>query len=235
MQMLSPATVKGLQFPFRPKDDTDNLRINAAVSTVMASVEDMLYKLVRKRIRGSVDEDEVHEVVQKCMIWLWERSLPKYDAWRVPGVKISTFLYRCAANFISQEVRAFQRRQMTKKRVHLMDPEVMIQTLRARDTRLDDRISAVADDVLAHPAKYLTAAQVKVFKKVTDNSGEMMKDMATTLGYQRPSSLSMMMRRIRERLLEIDIEGHDTASTTTRKNRPARQLASGEAGSVKHV
>jgi DNA-directed RNA polymerase specialized sigma24 family protein len=232
---MANSKVKGQQFPFRPKSDADKARINAAVSTVMSGIEDMLYKLVRKRVRGSVDEDQVHEIVQKCMIWLWEKSLPKYDGWRTPRVKVSTFLFRCAANFINQEVRAFQRRMTAKKRVHLMDPEMMIQTLHSQDTHLDDRIASVADDVLANPEKYLTAAQVKVFKKITSNRGEMMKDMATTLGYQRPSSLSMMMRRIRERILEIDIEGHDTKSKPRRKKRSTRQSPSSKAGAPGYV
>lgn len=233
--MATLPTNKGLQFPFRPKDKTDKARIRILVSSTLKGIEDMLYQLVRKRVRGSVDEDEVNEIVQKCMIWLWEKSLPKYDAWRIPKVKVSTFLYRCASNFVHQEVRAFERRRITRKSVQLMDPEVMIQTIHSRDTHLDDRIAALAEDVRIHPEKYLTAAQVKVFRKVAGNSSEMMKDMATTLGYQRASSLSMMMRRIRERLLEIDIEGHNTSTKPTRKKRPSRQPASSKAGPIGHV
>ena len=203
---------KGRRFPFRPRNAEDRKAIAGKVSDIMRGVEDMLYKLARRRVQGLMDEHEVQEIVQGAMIWLWERSLPKYDAWRRPAVKVSTFLYRCAANFINQEVRAIMRRRNSRRRVLLVDPDLMMQTLHSTQSPLDDKIAAVAQDVLDHPEKYLTVSQVQVFKTITANPHTMMKDLARELGYQRASSLSMMLRRIRERILEIDVEDYEPAA-----------------------
>lgn len=209
-EVNTPFELRGIQFPFRATGPQDQLRVNALVSRELGNVDNMIYQLVRQRVRGLVDDATVQEIVQECRQWLWQKSLPKYDAHRVPFVKISTFINTCARNFIKQEIRRLTRRRISKKRTTTIDPEIMLQGLHAPDTRLDERVQAVAEDVLAHPEKYLTAAQVEVFKKIIANPTMLMKDVATELDYQRASSLSMMLRRIRERLCEIDLEEHES-------------------------
>lgn len=205
---------RGIQYPFKAETPADQSRINGEISRVLDGIEDMLYQLARKRAKGQLDDDQVHEVVQKCRIWLWQKSLPKYDAHRERPVKISTFLFRCAANFIKQEMRSVMRHRVSRHRMNYIDPDLMLQTLQAQDTHLDEKIQAVAEDVLEHPEKYLTGAQVEVFQTMIQNPGMLMKDIAKKLGYQRASSLSMMMRRIRERLCQIDVEDHEPDSGT---------------------
>jgi len=180
----------------------------------------MLYKLVRRRVRSLLDEDQINEIVQKCRIWIWQKSLPKYNT--TFGVKVSTFLYRCAVNFINQEVRAILRRANSRRRIILVDPEVMIQTVQAPSSITDRKIALVAQDVQQHPEKYLTAAQVHVFKTIMDNPGVMKKDLAARMGYERPSSLSMMMRRIRERIVAISVEDFEPNEDPT---KPRSKLA----------
>ena len=197
------------KFPFKPCNAEDSSRINQEVSAILAGIEDLLYQRVRKRSRGQLDEDQVQEIVQRCRIWLWEKSLPKYDAHRVPHVKVSTYLYQCADNFIKQELRSAVRRHISRKKMTYVDPDLMLHTVHAQDTHLDDRIAVVAGDVLKHPGKYLTTAQVAVFEAMINSPGVLMKDLAKRLGYQRASSLSMMMRRIRERIAQIDVEDHE--------------------------
>jgi hypothetical protein len=194
----------GRRYPFRAKKAADQPQINAEISKILCGVEDMLYQLVRRRVQQTVDEDRIQEIVQRCREWLWQRSLPKYDNWR--GVKISTFLYRCAGNFINQEVRAINRQHQSPNRVTVVDPEVMFQTMQASDHAIDNQVEKVATDVLKNPEKYLTESQAVVFRAITRSPGTQMKDLARRLGYQRASSLSMMLRRIRERITEISIE-----------------------------
>lgn len=194
----------GRKFPYRARTGEDQKAINVQVSAILTGIEDMLYQLVRRRVQQTVDEDRVQEIVQRCREWLWLRSLPKYNAWR--GVKVSTFLYRCAGNFINQEVRGISRQQQSPARVASVDPEVMHQTMYSPDQSLDRRVERVATEVLRNPQKYLTESQVTVFRAITDNPGTQMKDLAKQLGYQRASSLSMMLRRIKERIVDISIE-----------------------------
>ncbi len=85
---------KGRRFPFRARNAAERKEIAEKVSGVMVGVEDMLYQLVRKRVQSFMDDDHVQEIVQEAMVWLWQKSLPKYDAWRKPAVKVSTFLFR---------------------------------------------------------------------------------------------------------------------------------------------
>ena len=64
---------------------------------------------------------------------------------------------------------------------------------------------------MARPEKYLTESQVVVFKALIEaqGGGMSMKSLATQLNYERGSSLSMMIRRIREKIADISIEDHD--------------------------
>jgi len=209
---------KGRHYPYRARTKAEQQSLNAVISPIIERVTDMLYKLVRRRVRSLLDEDQINEIVQKCRIWIWQKSLPKYNT--TYGVKVSTFLYRCAVNFINQDVRAILRRANSRRRIILVDPEVMIQTVQAPSTITDRKIAQVAQDVQDHPEKYLTAAQVQVFKTIMANPGVMKKDLAAQMGYERPSSLSMMMRRIRERILEISVE--DFTVTDSPGPKPSR-------------
>jgi DNA-directed RNA polymerase specialized sigma24 family protein len=194
------------QYPYKAISAADNVRINIEVSAVLKSIEDLLYQRVRKRARGQIDEDQIQEIVQRCRIWLWEKSLPKYDAKREPHVRVSTYLFQCADNYVRQELRSLSRRRIGRKKMTYVDPDLMLHTVRANDTHLDERIAIVAEDVLCNPGRYLTAAQVEVFNAMVNSPGILMKDLAKGLGYKRASSLSMMVRRIKERIKEIDLE-----------------------------
>lgn len=209
------------QFPYRATSPEHQIIINGQVSEIMRAVEDMVYQLTRKRARNQVDDDQVNEIVQRCMIWMWQKSLPKYDALRTPRVKVSTFIYRCAQNFIKQEIRSIMRGRLSKRRITYIDPDLMLQSLQAQDTTLDEKIHSLANDVQEHPEKYLTEAQVAVFNAIVHNKGELMKDLAVKLGYKRASSLSMMKRRIFERIAELDIEEYEPGAKTTKLGRAA--------------
>ena len=191
-------------FPYLATSPEHQLAINREISQLLDSIDSMLYDLARHRLRGIADEDTVQEMVQECRHWLWQRSLPKFNA--ALGFKVSTFIHKCAMNYFHQEVRSMKRRRQSHKRTILVDPELLFDVLPCDGGYLEEKILALADEVNAHPEKIMTESQVRVFRTVTDNPHIPMKDLAHQLGYKRASSLSMMMRRIRERVTEIDLE-----------------------------
>ena len=194
-------------YPYRATSPEHQLQINREVSEILASIDDMLYELARKRLKGVADEDTIQEMVQECRKWLWQKSLPKYNS--ALGCKPSTFLYQCARNYFRQEVRSLMRRRMSRRRTLLVDPELLYQSLPHDGGFLDHKINALAEAILEHPAKFLTASQVTVFTTIINHPGVPMKDLAHRLGYQRASSLSMMLRRIRERICAISLEDYE--------------------------
>lgn len=167
----------------------------------------MIYDIARRHLPSDIDSDSITEVVQKCMIWLWQKSLPKYNAWRVPSVKVSTFLHTCATNFILQERRTINRSRRANQGSLITQKTNYNNAQGMMGPDLDRKIEQLAKDIIANPEKYMTGSQVTVFNAVLNNPDRMMKDLADDLNYARASSLSMIKRRIRERISEIDIEG----------------------------
>ena len=204
----------GRRFPFRASRRNMRPEVHEAISKILTGIDNLMYQRVRIRSRGLMDEEMIQETVQRCRIWLWDKSLPRFDAWRKPKVKVSTYLYICADNFIKQELRALLRSRSSTQKLTYIDPQTIRETVLSKDCAMDDRIVAVAEDVMDHPERYLTGTQVRVFKAIIDSPSMLMKDLAVVLGYQRPSSLSMILRRIKERIAEIDVEDHVACQLT---------------------
>ncbi|MCL2641598.1 MAG: hypothetical protein FWD53_12180 [Phycisphaerales bacterium] len=194
-------------YPYLAMLPEQQLEINREVSALLEEIDDMLYDIARKRLRGIADEDTVQEMVQQCRQWLWQHSLPKYDA--TLGFKQSTFLNKCAKNYFEQEIRSMRRRRKSKHRTIHVDPDVLREALPYDGGYLDNKIATIVDDFLANPRKFLTASQVKVFLAVTNNPDVPMKVLARQLGYKLASSLSTMKRRIRERITQISVEDYE--------------------------
>lgn len=160
----------------------------------------MVYKLVRNRrnVTASLrSEDDVQELVQKCMIHLWEKSLPKYK--QGSNAKVSTFLYRCAKNYISQEVRSTVRKKMAGKSI-VIEHDLVMSSLKSKPHYGDKVLDHAAAHIVHNPRKVLTQVQCRVFWAMIDNPDMLRKDLATLLGYKLHSSFSTMIRRIKERI-----------------------------------
>ena len=106
-------------------------------------------------------------------------------------------------------MRSVMRCKSRTRHIVMVEPALLVDTLRGKDGSLDRRIEALSQEIMLHPEKYLTSAQVTAFRQVVDSeTGEMKKDIADRLGYERASSLSMMLRRIYDRLGMIDVEDY---------------------------
>ncbi len=204
------------RYPFRATGGELPYRMNRKISFILRKVDDMLYDLVRQRQKEvNLSGPDVEDIVQECRIHLWQKSLPHYDAHRQPHTTISTFIYRCAYNFINQELRSRCRHKSSKKRLVLLKHDVVISQTSDRsnteNNNISDRqIEELARKIRKNPEKYLTPRQVEVFKKVMDSpSGTLMKDLAASLEFERSSSLSMMLQRIKEKISNMDLNDVD--------------------------
>jgi hypothetical protein len=116
---------------------------------------------------------------------------------------MSTFLFRCASNFIKQEIRAMARDPF-RQHAHI-DQTHLCDGMAAGDMAEDDAIDAAAEDIIRHPERYFSPPQRRVFLAMIDNGHVKRQDLATILGYNRASSLSMMLRRIKAKIAQIDV------------------------------
>ena len=201
------------------------------LNQVLKSIQDMVFKLVCDHIQHHMTDDDVQEMVQKTMIWLWEKSIPKYDPNRVPHVKISTFLYCCARNYILTELRGMARATASATRMLFVDDKVLAGTAINRDQSQDVLIEQAVQHLIQNPHLYLTGIQCRVFYAMVDNPNVRKKDLARLLGYKRASSFSMMIRRIIDRILLLDLEAMVDDGVT----RPVDVADSGGAKSARRL
>jgi DNA-directed RNA polymerase specialized sigma24 family protein len=196
--------------PDFPYHNITDPAVQRAAMDVITSVEWMIVRCVRQL---GIKPSNIHydDIIQKCRLHLLNRSLPQFD--RTKHTKISTFLHVCINRYVLQERRRLDRVRENTFVIRFDDyaPEdLTLDEFRpGRDERLSGAIEAASDDVHAHPEKYMTSRQAEVFRAVTTaEPGEKLQDIAKQLGFSRPSSLSIIMRRIRERIVEqVDIEG----------------------------
>jgi len=177
------------------------------IEDVMVKIGPMLADMVRKRGRAAIPPDEAEEIVQKVYVALWETSIPKFDPVNYPHVKLTTFLYSCAQNVIIQEMRAYAR--SVDHRHTDMAPECLEELVDTRvgATEYDPVIERAAEIILENPTKFFTKNQAKVLLALVENQGMVFKkDLAVILNYQQASSLSMMHKRLTEKIMKLDPE-----------------------------
>lgn len=226
--------LQGQEYPFRPRpghpEDFAFLRDEAEV--VLNGIQDMIFKRVRTRLSMSGIENSdqhVEAVVQECREKIWIRLLPGYST--KYKTKLTTYLYDGIGLLITTWVRDFRRAQK-RNREHAFDMNQAdrfegthglrgkpprggadnlglskaMSNRRARDEFQDDSIEKLAADIMAHPEKYLTKRQVKVFNRIIQQPTGTTNEMSDELGYSRDTSLYMMIKRIRERIKSLSIE-----------------------------
>ena len=184
------------------------------VNAALVGVRDMVSSLVNARLKQMAGDDENEELIQKTMISLWEKSIPKFDPSR--GVKLSTFLYDCARNFIATEVRSLARAARPGRRIALISQETMAGLGSKTEQHVNIIVEKAAAGIMAHPERHFTARQRTVFRALTKNPLMRRKDLARMLGYKRAGSLSMMIHHICLRLKSVDMEA------VAYETRPAR-------------
>lgn len=199
------------RFPFvpRPGHPEDINFVRDEMDRAIRGVDDMIYYILRDLQLGPVDGDTTDEIVQLVRIQLFQKALPKYDTNRKVVVKLSTYIYACIVNFVRQNLREIYRKSSQSKSSAVTYDSGLVANRAmstSQDERIDRAVELIAEDIYQHPEKYMTEPQARVFREVQSNPDEMIKDLADRLDYRQASSLSMMMRRIRERVCRLSIE-----------------------------
>lgn len=191
------------QYPFRPREDhpEDEAFIRLEIERVLYGVTDMIYMLVRRRLYTQ-NEDMIEDVAQMVRCNLWEKSLPAFDSHR--QVTLSTYLYCCINNFVKRE--GLRQVRQEAKRETPVDPAVLCAAMDDMGKELDSKVYALAQDIMANPEKYLTRRQSTVLREVLAYEGDHLNVLAEQFDYHQPSSLYMMLRRIRDRIKALSIE-----------------------------
>ena len=193
---LIPAPV----YPFAGQDDATRRAIDIAV----LGVEDLIYKLVREAFLRA-DWADRDDMAQQVRVHLWNYALPRYDSTR--GVKISTFLHTCIKN----KIRGFFDKPTKTGRRHRLAATERLYAATEDDLHADEKsqdraIEHLAGAIMENPERYgLTTTQGRVLRVIIEAPpGTQMKDIAVSLGYASPTSLSPILNRIKSIIADID-------------------------------
>jgi len=179
--------------------------VNAAVDKALNDIEDLLHSVAYKVFRKGLPRSDLEQAVAECRAHLWSYALPRFDASR--QAQVSTFCYQCAFLFFLQYRRRIRRTEKSSRRIRLAPGDGMqyLTSLTTASRVEDHHIERLADDILAQPEKYFTKAQCVVLRAIITNPHKSKKQIATELGYRRASSLSMMLRRIKDQITAMSI------------------------------
>jgi DNA-directed RNA polymerase specialized sigma24 family protein len=203
-----PYGIQGQIFPFRPREPKEQFPgdpafIQAEINAVLIGIDDMIWQQARSWQRTcGISEEDTEDVTQSVRMNLWQRGLVNFST--AYDVKLTTYIHACIHNYVKQAVRDIKRRQDRSPEAS-SSPELAADELLSVDTEWDDKVYEIADDVIVNPEKYLTPKQAVVFRLLMDNPNALIQDLAGVMSYSQASSLSMMKRRIKDRLKEISI------------------------------
>ena len=186
-------------FPYRGTDRATIEAIGAAIE----SVDDLIYKLVRKYLPDSRAELR-DEIAQRTRIHLFTKVAPKFDASRA---KWSTFCHRCITNFMLQTVRNRRpKTHRTGKKPPSPLEDISRLDLEAPDRTHDRAVERLAEAIFQNPKQYgLTPIQCEVLAAVADaEPSARLKHIGEALGYMHPTSFATVLARLRVKLAALD-------------------------------
>ncbi len=137
------------QHPFRWATEAEREEVRREADAAIAGVHAALIKFAR-RSAPRASQHDLADIVQDVRLELFSKSLPNYDAWRKPAVKVSTYLYGCIWRATYQLSQRAIRQQKARGRHHTLNdaPEA---SLAAPDCFDDRRVEALAEAILSDP------------------------------------------------------------------------------------
>jgi DNA-directed RNA polymerase specialized sigma24 family protein len=175
------------RFPYRALTPTEQHSINREAGKILAQVDPALRKMIRKRLPGRADADDI---AQQVRIAIWNKTLARFDAYR--GVKVTTFVIRCIRDLISNEVR-----KGGKQKVAM---EALPWSAEAPDESLDHEIEQLAELIRAQPERFFQRSKPEVLKRLL--AGESPAVIARCLAIA-PGPLYDLAYKVRMRISEI--------------------------------
>ena len=151
------------------------------------------------------------DLEQDILIHLWTRCLPQYDT---DQAKLSTYCYVCVQNYITSQVRAYGRKRNRQREIsldtllnspHSCHDKISWDDISGRrDEAIDLVVEREATRIIQNAHFLLPRRQARLLRALADNQGMKKFLIAKHLMRQkRTSSLSMLLSRLKCRILEI--------------------------------
>jgi DNA-directed RNA polymerase specialized sigma24 family protein len=190
------------RFPFIALNHVERDEVRAEIDAVLLGIENMIHKLI---LRNMFRRERQHrylrdDIAQDVRVHLYRSSLAHFDQTR--GVKLTTFLYSCVANSVKDHLKRHRRKRRRTIAMGFSEFEIA-----APDT-LDDRaIERFAEAAMTQPEKFgLSRAESGAVRAISKSrQPRLHKDIAAELKYSKASSLSLLLTKAANKLIEADI------------------------------
>lgn len=186
--------------PFAGTDDATRRAIGEAITGVDA----MIRMLVRRQFPALCEADR-DDLAQEVRIRLATYSLPRFDPSR--GVKLSTFLHVCIANYLRRRLPRSKGRGTRRKSSQACE-DVTHLDIEAPDQTPDRAVERLAATIVADPRAFgLTYVEAEILRALRDAApGDRLCEVARRLGYAVQSSMSKPYASLRSKLASLDID-----------------------------
>jgi DNA-directed RNA polymerase specialized sigma24 family protein len=178
------------QHPFRWLNKVEREQVRADADTLLRSIERLITKMIHDLAPVGVSRVDRADIAQDVHLKIWSYCLPRYDAWRTPKTKPSTFLHTC----VYWSVRDLLRRHRRRKRPGPIEGL----SLPARDETPDREVEALAGSLLLAPARLGKHAHA-ILSKPLDLAES---DLASSLGISS-NGLARYRYDARQKAIEI--------------------------------
>jgi DNA-directed RNA polymerase specialized sigma24 family protein len=197
------------QHPFRalPGEEADRDR---DLTQFIAGIDDMIVDIIlREMTRAEARHAQWKADIQQAVrMHLATRAMLMFDAWRVPKTKPGTYAHRVIVNRVRDILKRLRREQRTA-------PIQLDHGYEAPGPNgfHDDRIRELATQIIRDPMQFgFSRPQARVLIAVANRPpGTTYVELSRQLGYRSPTSLTTMLKRIKERITSLDIMDFQTA------------------------
>ena len=209
--MVTPLTVppdqlhlprRDRQFPYRPADDRERAEVRAELDQVIRGIERMIYKTLNDSAAWASPEQR-EDWSQEIALHLAFSAMPRFDQWREPKTKISTFIQVCIRQYLWHLMRK-RRRSFTRRPEPLWLESSSPERFIAADQSPDREIEAIADVVLANPSMLGSGIASEVIHEARETSDQAVAD-RLKIKKQHVLSARCRMRHRVPRLLDTAI------------------------------
>jgi hypothetical protein len=136
--------------PFRGANPSEEDAVRADIGEAITSVKGLVITitlLAMSRQERLFCHEWIDEIGSDVRLQLFQKSLPAYDAWRIPHTKVSTFLATCILNCVRTSLHRLRRQR------DIEDSGLDFETP-APDGLLDRHIEALAGAIIKNPLKF---------------------------------------------------------------------------------
>lgn len=163
---------------------------------MLRSIEPMIWSILTGY---NIPAQDKSDLKSEAMIHLWQKVIPRFDEDR--GVKFSSFAYRCVVNFINKKLYTNARKNHLTDEMH---STFSFQEYISNDGALGQQLAHV-DALIGDKASQLKPREIEVLTILRENPSMTQRDIAAKIGYRHPSSVSMLLKRLRIKIRRMNL------------------------------